>query len=103
MRIAIVAHGRFHAFDLARAMVKRGHRITVFTNYPKWAANKFKMRGVDVRGFWLHGILYRLFHKMSNSGLRWDSSAFLNPIFGRWAARQVRKGDFDVVHAFSGV
>ena len=32
MKIAIVVQGRFHAFDLAQALVGRGHDVTVFTS-----------------------------------------------------------------------
>jgi UDP:flavonoid glycosyltransferase YjiC (YdhE family) len=31
LKIAIVVHGRFHAFDLARALLRRGHDVTLFT------------------------------------------------------------------------
>ena len=33
MKIAMAVHGRFHGFDLARAMIARGHDVHVFTNY----------------------------------------------------------------------
>lgn len=36
MKIALVVHGRFHAFDFAREL-SRNHDVTIFTNYPKWA------------------------------------------------------------------
>lgn len=103
MKFAIVAHGRFHAFDLAKALIQRGHEVTVFTNYPSWAARKFGLPGNAVRGFWLHGVLFRILYKFSNSGLRFDASRFLSPLFGRWVAAQVGKGAYDVVHSFSGI
>jgi len=105
MRIAIVVHGRFHAFDLAKALIKRGNEVTIYTNYPVWAVRKFGIPENVVRGFWLHGVLYRIIYKFSNSGLRWDTSGFLNSMFGRWVAAQIRKaGDpVDVVHCFSGI
>jgi glycosyltransferase involved in cell wall biosynthesis len=103
MKFAIVVHGRFHAFDLAKALLQQGHEVTVFTNYPAWAARKFGLPEHAIRGFWLHLVLYKLLYKFSNSGLRWDTSAFLNHVFGKWVAKQVAKGSFDVVHCFSGV
>src|SRR5580704_5154622 len=103
MKFAIVAHGRFHAFDLAKALLKRGHEVTVFTNYPAWACRKFGLPGGAIRGFWLHGVLSRILYKFSNSGLRFDTSRFLNPLFGRWVAAQVAKGTYDVIHSFSGI
>jgi hypothetical protein len=32
-KIAIAVHGRFHAFDFARALIAQGHDVTLFTNY----------------------------------------------------------------------
>ena len=58
MKIAIVVHGRFHAFDLARELSPR-HDVTVFTNYPKWAARRFGLVPDQVRSFWPHGIASR--------------------------------------------
>ena len=103
MKIAIVTQGRFHAFDLAKAVLKRGHQVTLFTNYPVWAAKKFGLPANAVRSFWLHAVLYRLIYKFSNGGLRFDASSFLNPMFGRWAAKEIAKGDYEVVHSFSGI
>src|SRR5580692_9083669 len=103
MKIAIVVHGRFHAFDLAKALIKRGHKLTVFTNYPAWAARKFGLPAEVIRGFWLHGVAFRIVYKLSRSGLRFDTSRFLNPLFGRWVARHLRKESYDVVHSFSGI
>ena len=103
MKFAIVAHGRFHAFDLAKALLKRGNEVTVFTNYPVWAALKFGLPAGAIRGYWLHGILYRILYKFSNSGLRFDTARFLNPLFGRWVAAQVAKDPYDVIHSFSGI
>jgi glycosyltransferase involved in cell wall biosynthesis len=103
MKIAIVTQGRFHAFDLAKAVLKRGHEVTLFTNYPLWAAKKFGLPGNSVRSFWPHAVLCRLIYKFSNGGLRYDASSFLNPIFGRWVAKEIAKRDYDVVHSFSSI
>ena len=49
MKIAVVVHGRFFAFELARALLARGHDVTVFTNYPRWAAARFGLPPARVR------------------------------------------------------
>ena len=33
LKIDLVVHGRFHAFDLARALINLGHDVLVYTNY----------------------------------------------------------------------
>src|SRR6476620_5778437 len=41
MKIAIVVQGRLWACDMARALSERGHQVSLFTNYPVWAARRF--------------------------------------------------------------
>jgi glycosyltransferase involved in cell wall biosynthesis len=103
MKIAIITQGRFHAFDLAGALLRRGHTVKLLTTYPKWAVRKFGLPDEIVEGFWLHGVLFRILHKLSLGGILWNTPRFLDPVFGRWAARKIVNQDFDIVHAFSGV
>jgi glycosyltransferase involved in cell wall biosynthesis len=103
MKIAIVVHGRFHAFDLALALIRRGHDVTVFTNYPKWAARKFGLPSSHVRSFWIHGILSRLARPVIDLTGSRVLTAFVHRLFGRWVAKQIRAADWDVIHAFSSV
>ena len=37
LKIAMVVHGRFHAFDLGTSLLRRGHDVRLFTDYPGWA------------------------------------------------------------------
>jgi glycosyltransferase involved in cell wall biosynthesis len=102
MKIAIVVHGRFHAFDLTRALLHRGNDVTVFTNYPRRAVAKFGIPGRHVRSFLVHGLLTR-------AGARLESltassvESVTHPMFARWALRQLRHESWDVIHAWSGV
>ena len=103
MKIAIVVHGRFHAFDLARCLIARNHAVRVLTNYPKWAGRNFGLPPECMQGFWLHGILARLLQKAAAAvpgGLDFDP--FLTRMFGRWAARRIAAENWDIVHVFSG-
>ena len=102
MKIAIVVHGRFHAFDLARALLKRGHEVTVFTNYPGWAAARFGIPANRVRSFTLHGVLTRAIGKAGSRTGRWLES-WTHTMFGRWAARELRREPWDVINGWSGV
>ncbi len=103
MKIAIVVHGRFHAFDLARELLKRGHEVTLFTNYPKWAVETFGIPKKHVRSFWIHGILSRLFELLHKTMFFPFPEAQLHTLFGRWTARQIRAERWDVVHCWSGI
>jgi glycosyltransferase involved in cell wall biosynthesis len=102
MKIALAVHGRFHAFDLTRALLKRGHDITIFTNYPSWAVERFGIPGERVRTFPLHGVLSRVGERIRD----WNGRSFesrTHPMFGRWVARQLRQESWDVIHAWTGV
>ena len=102
MKMAIVVHGRFYAFDLARELA-RHHDVTVFTNYPKWAARRFGLEPRMVRSFWVHGVLSRLAERLDKVLSLPYPEAFLHRLFGRWAATQVAKERWDVINPFSGV
>ncbi|MDZ7380078.1 MAG: glycosyltransferase family 4 protein [candidate division KSB1 bacterium] len=103
MKIAIVVHGRFHAFDLARALVERGHEVTLFTNYPKWAVVRFGFPKERARSFWPHEVLSRA-NQWLHQKVRFPYlEAALHRMFGRWAAKELAKEDWDVVHPWSGI
>jgi glycosyltransferase involved in cell wall biosynthesis len=102
MKIAVVVHGRFHAFDLTRALLKRGNDVTVFTNYPRWTVTRFGIPPDRVRSFPLHGVLTRAMARISN----WTGRSFeswTHPMFGRWAVRRLRGESWDVIHTWTGV
>jgi glycosyltransferase involved in cell wall biosynthesis len=103
LKIAIVVHGRFHGFDLARALLRRGHDVTLFTNYPKWAVKRFDFPENRVRSFWLHGVTSRAAWKLYQSGLMSYCEEMLNTMFGRWAAAELVKEHWDAVHTWSGI
>jgi hypothetical protein len=102
MKIAIVVPGRFHAFDLARGLSLH-HDVVVFTNYPKWAARRFGLAKHQVRSFWIHGILSRLVERIAGIFGRRCTEAALHKMFGRWAATELLREDWDVVLGYSGV
>ncbi|MCX7906588.1 MAG: glycosyltransferase family 4 protein [Bacteroidetes bacterium] len=102
MKIAIVVHGRFHAFDLAQALLRRGHEVTLLTNYPRWAVARFGFPPERVQSFVLHGLLGRIAWKLRNAHMGYPEAA-LHRMFSRWAAHVLQKNTYDTVHAWSGV
>ena len=73
--------------------------MTVFTNYPSWAVGRFGVPPARVRSFTTHGILTRTVPP-ALSGVTESS---LHSLFGRWAAREVDKESWDIIHCWSGV
>lgn len=103
MKIALVVPGRFHAFDLARALLGRGHEVTVLTNYPAWAAARFGVPRDRVRSYPVHGVLSRAVNRVGPPAVQeWFHPVGLQ-MFGRWAAGRVAAEPWDVVHCWSGV
>jgi len=49
MKVAIAVHGRFHAFELATQLHKRGMLRQLATTYPKLIARRFLPSGVSLR------------------------------------------------------
>src|SRR5262245_3217953 len=103
LKIAVVIHGRFHGFDLVRALLQRGHDVTLFTNYPKWAVERFDVPGDCVRSFWGHGVVTRAAWKLHEKNLFRYREAWFHPMFGRWACTELGKEHWDIVHSWSGV
>lgn len=103
MKIAIVVHGRWDAFDLARELDARGADVRLLTNYPARVVTRFGVRGDIVRGFWPHGVLTRAVARTGSVRFRDRCEPVLHSLFGRWAARMLRKQRWDVVYCFSGV
>lgn len=103
MKIAIIVHGRFHVFDLARALLERGHQVTLLTNYPKWAVQQFGIPKATVRSFWLHGIGSRGLSFLPIKKCVPFFEAWFHQAFGSWAANLVKKEKWDVVLCLSGV
>lgn len=102
MKIDIVVHGRFWAFNFAHALIKRGHDVRVLTNYPRIVVEGF---GVDRKfcasNLW-HGISSRVVHKINRLFNTTGLERELHVSFGKWAARKVRQ-DCEAVYCFSSV
>ncbi len=103
MKIAIAVHGRFHAFDLAKALIARGNDVTLLTNYPKWAVRRFGIPARYVRSMWPHGIAARAAWTLRERAHFSYPEAYLDDWFSQWAAEELNKESWDAVHCWSGV
>src|SRR5262249_19363723 len=103
LRIAIVVQGRFHAFDLARALLAAGHEGFIFTNYPAAAVARFGFPAIRVRTCVSHGVVDRVAMQLSHRTPARYPERRLHEWFGRWAAKEVAKENWDVIHCWSGV
>lgn len=104
MKIAVVVHGRFHAFDLARELIGLGHEVLLLTNYPKRWPEKFGVPVENVRSLVAHGIFSRAalaLGKAAGNEKLWEP--FLHQWFSGWAAQVVETNPVDASHCFTGV
>ena len=103
MKIAIVVHGRFHSFDLARGLIERGNDVTLFTNYPSQVAGRFGLPAARFHSFPVHGLLSRAVAATGSVALERGFEAYGHQMFGRWAARALARERWDAIHCWSGV
>ena len=96
-RVAVAAHGRFHAFDLARELHRMGHLAQLTTTYPAFAARRFVPASASLRTApalelwrWAHG----------RTALVPDPDPGLAKAFARFAARTL-PGAADVLVGWS--
>ncbi|MCB9799902.1 MAG: glycosyltransferase family 4 protein [Candidatus Omnitrophica bacterium] len=101
-KIAMVVMGRIDSFELVNALLARGHDIRLFTNYPKWAVKRFSVPEGCVTSFWPHGVVERILKKIAGLGIKFPE-AWIHSLFGRWAARMLKKNQWDLIHVYSGV
>ncbi|HUJ10284.1 MAG TPA: glycosyltransferase family 4 protein [Verrucomicrobiae bacterium] len=102
LKIAIVGHGRFTTFQLARALLERGHDVHLFTNYPGTLVPRFGFPADRVDAFGIHGITSRLCSVARNWHNGFYPERWLHETFGRWAARTVARQRWDFVYCYSG-
>lgn len=102
MKIAVVAHGRFHAFDYARELLRHGHDVRLITNYPAFYIERWGIPRSAVRTFPVHGAagrVLRRFHGRPGNFSDW----LLHRSFGRFAERAIGRDRWDVILCWSSV
>lgn len=103
MKIGIGVHGRFHAFELARALIEAGQEVTVFTNYPAFIAERFGVPRQRVVGHPLHGVAVRLLNRWDPGRGNLRRDLWMHEWFGRWLAARLARTKWDATYTWSGV
>jgi glycosyltransferase involved in cell wall biosynthesis len=105
LNIAIGVHGRFYAFDVAKALHQLGQEVTVFTNYPAlpFIKRRFGIEDVYINSFVAHGVITRGLGRIGKGQLLSRLEPWLHQTFGQWLASKIQKGNFDVLNVYSGV
>lgn len=103
MKVAIAAHGRFVAFDYARELIRQGHDVTLYTNYPRSYLEQWGIPRTSARTLIAHGVASRLAQRRTPLSERPRVEAFLHQWFGRWVARALAGTVWDVVICLSSI
>lgn len=102
MRISIIVHGRFWAFDLAREFEKAGHLHQLITTHPRFMARRFGIPAEKVVSLVGFEAGRRLFRKViKNEAANNWLETFISRTFARQAAQLLEP--CDVLLAWSSV
>lgn len=100
-RIAIAVQGRFHAFDLALALLKDGHDVYLLTTQPAWVVARSGFPAQRVISNIGIGLLQRLAGRLTRLGVPYPIRQ-IAPLFGAWVAKKLSSlPAFDVLHLWS--
>lgn len=98
MQVTVSVGGRFHAFDMASQLQKRGALRTLITSYPKFKAAEWGIPGSKVETILSHEIFIRTVRKLKKHDLQFP----LNVRFDRIAAERIPE-DTRLLVAWSGM
>ena len=103
MKITILVGGRFHAFDLANQLEKKGHLLNLITSYPKWKALKFiNIDKKKIKTVILKEIIERIIIKLRLTNYLTFLFKYLNKYFEYFASKKVDYKNSDILVGWSG-
>ncbi len=97
MRVTISVGGRFHAFNLAEELQKRGHLKSLITSYPKSEVQKYGIPREKVFSNILAEVIGRTYRKLPGFLRSFGNPQYLNcEVFDKWASNKVSEADICV-------
>lgn len=101
MNVSLFSIGRFHHFDLGRQILRKGHRLSLFTSNPKFKVD------VDLQSFTKTHPVLRVPFAIGRwvgfgSHLNWLDEWLLKDL-NRWMKRRLNSDWTDVYHALDGL
>ena len=103
MKIGIGVQGRFHGFELAKALLTLGHDVHLFTNYPPFVVKRFGLPPEIVNTHYLQGALSKITQKMGSFGRSAWINRYLSKSFENWLARRLGREQWDISYTWSSV
>jgi glycosyltransferase involved in cell wall biosynthesis len=97
MRITISVCGRFHAFNLAQQLLKRGYLRKLITSYPKFEVRKYGIPSEKIDSIVIKEILSRGWAKLpAYIRGKYNPQLFIHGLYDKLASRKVEKTDIFV-------
>jgi len=101
--VSISVGGRFHAFDLAREMQKRGHLKRLITSYPRFKAREWGLPNDKVESILSHELICRGMGLIAiPASIRRELQFRMHNRFDRLAAKRIPPGT-EVFTGWSGM
>jgi len=102
MKITIIVGGRFHAFDLAEQLNKKGFLLNLITSYPKWKiSGKFNIEKKKIKTILFKEVIERIIIKLKLKYLDF-LSFYLNKYFEYFASKKVDYKNSNIIIGWSG-
>ena len=98
MQVTISVGGRFHGFDLAQQLHKRGFLRSLITSYPQFKVAEWGIEQSRIRSIISHEVFSRVSRKLRISDLQTN----LNRRYDRIAAKRIT-ADIDILVAWSSM
>lgn len=103
MKVTISVIGRFHAFDLAAQLQKRGHLYRLITTYPRFKVMEWDIPDEKITSIISNELIFRGWRKLPDLlKPNWNNQFWLHDRFDRLAVRHVPK-DIEIYVGWSSV
>jgi glycosyltransferase involved in cell wall biosynthesis len=103
MKVTILVGGRFHAFDLAEQLEKKGYLLNLVTSYPKWKICKiYNIGKKKIKTVLLKEIIERIIIKLKLKKYFYFIFFYLNKYFEYFASKKVDYKNSDILVGWSG-
>ncbi|MCX6702715.1 MAG: glycosyltransferase family 4 protein [Candidatus Wolfebacteria bacterium] len=100
MEIIVSVGGRFHAFNLAQQLLKRGHLRKLITSYPKFEVKKYGIPPEKTESIFIKEILERAWRRLPETIKNlYNPQYFIHEVFDILASRKIERSD--VFNGFS--
>lgn len=97
LKITISVGGRFHAFNLAQQLYKKGCLERLITSYPKFEVKKYGLPEDKIKSIVIKEILARSWQKMPFIFRRFiNPEFFISDLFDRLASSEIKNSDIFV-------